>query len=425
MIVFLEKIRVKTIFSIIDPIKVEPLELCYLETVLNDMNIESYIVDWLFGFSPPKGITPDIIVLTGYNTAENEIIRSSEVYKNIYPKAKIIAGGVHVQENAEYFRVSTIDYVFHSGSLNAFKTLIEKIINNDRIPLNHGVDSQQQDGWHIGEKESLYENENIKPDRELFYEVKSKIKYLDKRNVALIKGSTGCPYNCSFCYCKLLNNKHFIACDYEKMIEEMESIDAEHYWVVDDVLFSTRDDALKFIEIVKKRKSNLNIIGYLRADFIIRERDLLKRLRNAGIREVITGFEATVNRELNEYKKTTDAADYPLAISLLKQNDIDLTALFMVQPNYGFKDFNILRKFIKANKIDVYTISIMTPLKKTKLYEEMEGLLIDKRPERYDFLHLVLKPKLPKFIFYILFYGLHIRLIGSKRVRRALFDKDR
>lgn len=425
MIVFLEKVRVKTIFSIINPIKVEPLELCYLKTVLNNMNIESYIVDELFGFSRPKDITPDIIVLTGYNTAENEIIRSSEIYKNIYPKAIIIAGGVHVQENAEYFRVNAIDYVFHSASLNSFKALIEKIINNDRIPLYHGVDSQYKDGWNIGEKESIYENENIKPDRDFFYAVKSKLRYLDKRNVALIKASIGCPYNCSFCYCKLLNNKHFIACDYEKMIEEMESIDADYYWVVDDVLFSTRNDALRFIEIIEKRKSNLNIIGYLRADFICRERDLLKRLRNAGILEVITGFEATVNRELNEYKKTTDAADYPLAISLLKQNDIELTALFMVQPSYGFKDFNNLRKFIEANKIDVYTISIMTPIKKTKLYEEMEELLIDKRPEKYDFLHLVLKPKLPKFIFYILFYGLHIRLLSSKRIRRALFKKDR
>ena len=81
MIVFLEKIRVKTIFSIIDPVKVEPLELCYLKTVLNNMNIESYIIDDMFGYKQPKFLIPDIIVLTGYNTAENEIIRKSEIYK--------------------------------------------------------------------------------------------------------------------------------------------------------------------------------------------------------------------------------------------------------------------------------------------------------------------------------------------------------
>ena len=417
MIVYLEKVRVKTIFSIADPVRVEPLELCYLKTVLNNMSIESYIVDDMFGFVHPEGLNPDIIVLTGYNTAENAIINKSKIYKSKFPNVKIIVGGVHIQENAEYFRVNTIDYIFHSGSLNTFKLLIENIISNNGIPLSHGVDTFHGRVWHIGDKESVYENESIKPDRDFFNKAKSKFKYLDKRNVALIKGSIGCPYNCSFCYCKLLNNKHYIKADYEAMIEEMESIDADYYWIVDDVLLSSRNDALKFIDIVEKKKSDFKIIGYLRADFICRERDLLKRLRNAGLREVIVGFEATVNDELKAYEKTTNATDYPLAISLLKENNIDLTALFMVQPDYSVRDFKILNKFIKDNKLDYYTISIRTPIKGTKLFEEMKDLLIDKRAERYDFLHLVLKPKLPKLIFYTLFYSLHLRLLKSKRIR--------
>lgn len=81
MIVFLEKVRIKTIFSIFDPVRVEPLELCYLKALLNDMDIESYIVDRMFGFTPPKGLVPDLVVLTGYNTAENEIIRIAGAYK--------------------------------------------------------------------------------------------------------------------------------------------------------------------------------------------------------------------------------------------------------------------------------------------------------------------------------------------------------
>ena len=420
MIVFLEKIRVKTIFSTIDPVKVEPLELCYLKTVLNNMNIESYIIDDMFGYKQPKFLIPDIIVLTGYNTAENEIINKSKTYKSKFPDVKIIAGGVHIQENAEFFRVNTIDYVVHSGSLNTFKHLIENIINNVNIPLKSGVDTLLDNVWHNGKKDNINANENIKPDRDFFYKAKSKFKYLDKRNVALIKGSTGCPYKCSYCYCKLLNNKQFIKPNYEAMIEEMEKIDADYFWIVDDVLFSTREDALKFIEIIEKKNISIKIIGYLRADFICKEKDLLKRLREAGIRELIVGFEATDSKELKSYKKTTDATDYPLVISLLKENNIDLTALFMVKPDYGYKDFKKLSTFIKENKIDVYTISIMTPIKGTMLYKEMENELIEKRPEKFDFLHLVLKAKLPKFIFYILFYSLHISLLKSKRIRKFL-----
>lgn len=420
MIVFLEKARVKTIFSIIEPVKVEPLELCYLKTVLNNMNIESYIIDDLFGFKKPEGIKPDIIVLTGYNTAEHEIIKKSKKYKNKYSDVKIITGGVHVQENAECFRVNSIDYVVHTCSLTTFKLLIENIINKVNIPLNSGVDTLINDAWYIGKKECISENENINPDREFFYRAKSKFRYLDKKSAAIVKGSIGCPYNCSYCYCKLLNNKQYIKPNYDKMIEEIKNLNADYCWIVDDVLFSNRDDALKFIEIIEKENLSIKIIGYLRADFICKEKDLLKRLRNAGLREVIVGFEATDNIELKGYKKTTDAADYPLVISLLKENSIDLTALFMVKPDYGFKDFNKLNNFIKENNIDVYTISIMTPVKGTALYKEMENRLIKKTPEKFDFLHLVLKPKLPKFIFYILFYILHIRLLKSKRIREFI-----
>jgi hypothetical protein len=58
MVVFLEKVRVKTTFSIFDPVRVEPLELCYLKAVLNKMNAEAYILDRKFGFSPPRRPCP-------------------------------------------------------------------------------------------------------------------------------------------------------------------------------------------------------------------------------------------------------------------------------------------------------------------------------------------------------------------------------
>src|SRR5674476_1068134 len=108
MIAFLIKVRVKTIFSSFNPIKVEPLELCCLKTVADKLNIENYIIDELFGFKAPKGIIPDIMILNGYNVAEDEMIRQAVSYKSEYPKSKIIVGGVHVQENSRGFHHKAI-----------------------------------------------------------------------------------------------------------------------------------------------------------------------------------------------------------------------------------------------------------------------------------------------------------------------------
>lgn len=424
MIVFLEKVRVRTVFSSFEPVITEPLELCYLKAVLNEINIESYIIDELFALNAPAEVVPDVVVLTGYNVAENEIINNAQVYKSKYPHVKIIAGGVHIQCNPNAFHTNGIDYVCHTQSLNTFRILIEKIINNNhsRTP---GVDSIGNDSWaadgqNIADEEILYEKEQIMPDRSLYSIFSHKFRYLEKKRVALIKGSIGCPHGCSYCYCKLLNSGRYVKADYGKMVQEMKNIDADYFWIVDDVLFSGRKDALEFIEIIKRTGLRVKIIGYLRADFILKEKDLLPSLKNAGLAEIIVGFEAPSNDELKGYEKSTNALDYPEVISLLKENEIDLTALFMVQPDYQIEDFRNLYKFISDNKINVYTISILTPIKGTELYELFKDKLTTYDPGKFDFLHLVLKPRLPKWLFYLLFYGVHIRLLKSKRIWKYL-----
>lgn len=424
MIVFLKKVRVKTVFSAFEPVITEPLELCYLKTALDSMNVENYIIDDLFKLKEPLAV-PDVIVLTGYNVAENEIIADAKNYKLKYTHVKIIVGGVHIQGNKNEFYAPAIDYVCHTQSLSAFKELIDKIRRED-YSITSGVDSYILDDdsgsgrWFCGDNVTLNEKEDLLPDRSLFYELSPKLRYLEKGNVALIKGSIGCPYNCSYCYCKKLNDRHYIKADFEKMISEMENLDADYFWVVDDVLFSGRSDALDFLNIIESKKIKVKIIGYLRADFILKENDLLPKLREAGLCEVIVGFEATNNDELKSYEKTTNALDYPQVISLLKESNIDLTALFMVHPSYGIKDFRNLYKFIKRNKIDVYTISIFTPIKGTSDYEDMRYELTTDKPERFDFMHLVLESRLPGWLFYLMFYGVHMRLLKSGRVWKFL-----
>ena len=420
MIVFLKKIRVKTVFSAFEPVITEPLELCYLKAALDSMNVENYIIDDLFKLKEPS-VIPDVIVLTGYNVAENAIINNAKNYKVKYPHVKVIVGGVHIQGNKNEFYAPSIDYVCHTQSLGVFKELIDKI-NKQDYSITPGIDSyiknenSNSGEWVYGSKITLYEKEDVLPDRSLFHKMSNKLRYLDKRNVALIKGSIGCPYNCSYCYCKNLNDRHYVKPDFEKIILEMENLKADYFWIVDDVLFSNRNEAMDFINIIKLKGLKVKIIGYLRADFILRERDILPLLKEAGLSEVIVGFEATNNNELQSYDKTTNALDYPEVISLLKENNIDLTALFMVHPEYGIKDFKNLYMFIKRNKIALYTISIFTPIKGTSDYEALKDELITDNPKKFDFMHLVLKSHLPKLLFYLMFYGVHVRLIKSGRV---------
>lgn len=449
MIVFLEKVREKTIFSFFEPIVTEPLELMYIKTILIEEKITSYIIDDNFKLDKPKGVIPDLVILTGYNVAENLIISKAKAYKNKYPTVKIMVSGVHAQLNREAFRTKGIDYVYFSQSLETFRAFIKtavdleldyekednKYISNKHINnkdtknkefksnyFRKGVDIYDKltDSWQLGKDEVLIKSENIFPDRLVFNDIKSQTRYIDKTQVALVKSSHGCPYSCSFCYCRLLNNGIYLKPDYKKLISEISEIDSSYIWVIDDSFFIAREDALDFIVNAKNEYLNKSLIIYLRADFIVENEDLMSELKSWGIDEVIVGFESEDESMLSEYNKGQTANIYQKAVNILKNQAIELTALFIVDPAYEIKDFLRLYKYIKKLDLDLYTISIMTPLKGTLDYELRKHELIETDPRKFDFLHLVLKSKLPKWLFYTLFYLCHLRLIKSKRIRKMI-----
>ena len=458
MIIFLEKVREKTVFSFFEPIVTEPLELMYIKTILMQEKITSYIIDDNFKLDKPKGVIPDLVILTGYNVAENLIISKAKAYKNKYPTVKIMVSGVHAQLNREVFRTEGIDYVYFSQSLETFRAFIKtavdleldyekednKYISNKHINnkdtnnkdtynkdtnkedksnyFRKGVDIYDKltDSWQLGQDDVLIKSENIFPDRLVFNDIKSQTRYIDKTQVALVKSSHGCPYSCSFCYCRLLNNGIYLKPDYKKLISEISEIDARYIWVIDDSFFITREDALDFIVNAKNEYLNKSLIIYLRADFIVENEDLMSELKSWGIDEVIVGFESEDESMLSEYNKGQTANIYEKAVNILKNQAIELTALFIVDPAYEIKDFLRLYKYIKKLDLDLYTISIMTPLKGTLDYELRKHELIETDPRKFDFLHLVLKSKLPKWLFYTLFYLCHLRLIKSKRIRKMI-----
>lgn len=67
------------------------------------------------------------------------------------------------------------------------------------------------------------------------------------------------------------------------MIQEIGSIDAEYFWIVDDVLFLKEEDANIFIDEIKKLNIDKKYIVYLRADFIVKNKDLMIELKDIGL----------------------------------------------------------------------------------------------------------------------------------------------
>lgn len=403
MKIILKKVRKKTWFSYLEPIKCEPLELEYIKATIDDIcHVE--IVDPLFGDRMSEA---DIILLNGYNTARVQVIKEAREYKKKYKNPIIIVSGIDVQLNGDLYRSEWFDYVYEGSSLTEFRELIQKIV---------GINVSQKDNR---------EDEIICPDRSFFLDRMDETFYLNYKGVALVKNSIGCPYKCKFCYCKNLNDGKYIKGSYDEMLLEMSHIDANYYWVVDDVFVNSVEDIVDFHRVSKAYQQTFSIICYMRSDTVLKCADYLHLLKEAGVVEIIIGFESVKGSRLDGYEKGYDPSTNTQVARILREKEMAFTALFMVHPDDQISDFKALIEFIKHEQIAMYTFSIFTPFRGTDIYEDYKGRIIDDNPAHYDFLHLVIKPNnMSSFRFQWAFIKLHIfQFFHSKRSRKIVMRR--
>lgn len=423
MKIVLKKVRKKTPFSWIDPVKVEPLELEYLKAVIDDMNqslkvdkseahildLECVIIDDLFC---KEKVIGDVVVLNGYNTARDQMILEAKQLKKAAPETIVIGSGVDVQVNWKLYESGDFDYLIASNKLSDFKNLIEQLISQK---------PNRDAAMRIIHSDKLISFEIVKPSRAYFEQIKHQTRYLLYDNVALVKRAHSCPYGCEFCFCTKLNQGHYVSRSFESLRLEMESINADYFWVVDDVFIHTREEAMSFIETFIG--TSFKIIVYLRADFIVNHADLMGTLKNTGITQVIVGFESIKASVLENYKKGYTPDINTKAIAVLNSAGMAFTALFILDIDAELHDFKALKTYIKKEKISDYTFSIFTPLPGTDLYKMYEKDIVDHNSAHYDFLHLVLKPlKMRTITFKIAFAQLFVfQFFHAKSARQFVF----
>lgn len=440
MRILLIKCHGRSLLSRIRPIVTEPLELEMIAAVLNRFSKDglSYRIfdPWLEGGSSKRMVEeekPDVLMLTGYVTAVEEILGLAAHAKKASEKTEVWVGGVHAEGCPEDFFSESIDAVFYADALWGLEKILKAHFERDSalsepgeladlaslykaIPglafkNAHGAWVQQGPGSGPSTEGRSF-NLPI-PDRSYFEAYKHKIRYVERRGVALLKTARSCPHLCEFCYCRLLNGGVYQERPIEEVIEEIRGLSSETIWIVDDCFLTTGARAEAWIEALEGLAAegvHKKFIAYARADAIVRLQDYVKRLHVLGFDEWIVGLEAVEDAQLKALGKGVEADDNASAVEGIRAAGARLTALFLVSPDDSAGDFGRLSAWIKEHEVRRFTVSILTPLKGTKVYEQYAGRMTAEglaRPERFDFLHLVMRPaRMPAWLFYLRFWWL-------------------
>ena len=416
----------------------EPLELEYLHTGLKEAGYEDMIYDYICQNKPfrlvLKEYSPDVVAITGYITQENMMKKFCMQVKKYKADIVTIVGGVHAQINRKVFYEDYIDYITRSESVDAFVEIITYIglkkglINqNDvvnkklikELPHINGLcykpDNKE---WVNNPMIPIDINSLPIPDRSFFYKNRKHFRYLDLLESANIKTAFGCPYNCKFCYCTLLNNGRYRERNLNLVIEELKNLDAENITIADDDFLVNENRLKEFIRLVRENNIKKTYVCYGRADFIANHPEIIKELADIGFKYFLVGLEAINDEELNDYNKGTSKEHNVEAIKVINSTSAQCIGLMIVGLSATKKDFDDLYNWIVKHELTHVTISIFTPIPGTPLYEEYKDKLITDKIENWDFLHLVVEPEnISRHKFYLYYRRLILKLY--KRAKKA------
>ncbi len=211
-----------------------------------------------------------------------------------------------------------------------------------------------------------------------------------------ILATRGCPYSCSrYCVYPLQQGKKVRQRNTKKIVDEMEywnkKFNVKMFIFRDPVFSINRKHTIEFCEELKNR--NLKIKFMIETHLKILDSDLIKILKNSGLKAVKVGIESGDMDVMKQESRYTVEKDQQLSkIRELEKNNIQVSSMFIIAFPSDTSDTikNTITYAINLNTTYAQ-FSIWTPYPGTPVYTEYEEKIIKKNYESFDQYSLVYK----------------------------------
>jgi len=349
---------------------------------------------------------PDIVASSSLATCNTYVVaRTLETAKKVNPEVLTVTGGQHFtatpQESLEDY--PEVDIIVRA---EGEKTLVELVKNADKS------DFQEVDGISFRHKGRIIHNsprpliENLDdlpyPGYHLIKDTVGKYHFavMAGRNAsfALIEGARGCPHECTFCTqwkhwqgkCRVKSAK--------RIADEMEfchrNYGSRFIWLTDDNLGAGPRIGNLADEIIKRRlPDDVTWFVQARCDDIVRNKEILPRLRRSGLNWVLLGVENSDPETLKGFRKNITPNDAREAVELLKRNGIFAHIMLIIGNRRDTRrSIRNLREFADDVDPDFVMFGILTPFPGTRIFHEAKknGWIEDFNWSHYDMVHAVM-----------------------------------
>jgi len=384
----------------------------YLEREVKEVEIEvldcnGQQIDWHGLEREIESSGPDIVASSAFATCNTYVVaRTLEMAKRVNPDILTVAGGQHftatAQESLETY--PEIDVIVRGEGEETLTELVKKARRRPLFSQIRGISFRHGGRILHNPPRRLIEDLDCLPYPGYHFVKNLVHKYhfaaMAGRDVpyALIEGSRGCTHNCTFCSQWRHWQGRWRAKTSKRIVDEIEfcyqNYGSRFLWLTDDNFgFGKRASELAEGIIQRRFGGELMWFTQARCDDVVRNREVLPKLRTSGLRWVLLGVENPRESILKAFRKDISARDSIEAVKLLKENGIFAQAMFIIgERKDTHESIENLRAFADELDPDLAIFTVLTPFPGTELYDEAKrnGWIEDRNWANYDMIHAIM-----------------------------------
>ena len=369
-----------------------PLGLLYISAFLEQKGVDNLVFDSTFRaiedlFTFLKEEKPLYLgIYATFLTRKQVVTIISYVKKNqMLNNTRVILGGTDVRYNAEEYLKSGADFLVIGEGEVTFYELIDRLGHRLDPSTVNGIAflNDHQKVIRTGEREHITNMDSLPlPNRkkivieDYLQAWKSKHGY----SSLTISSQRGCPYTCRWCSHAVYGDtyrRRSPSLIVNEMVQLKDAYSPDSFWFVDDVFTMSERWIAEFDEEIQKHDLKVTFECITRSDKL--NEGILKKLKSAGCHTLWIGAESGSQKVIDYMDRRVDIHHVREMILLTKAHGIKAGTFIMLgYPGETSSDINETIRHLKLCNPDLFTINLAYPIRGTKLFEQVEPLIVKK-----------------------------------------------